>query len=425
MIFCKVKWAVIEKAICENIHNVSSALLMLLLIGSLSGIWMISGVVPTMIYYGVQFLNPDFFLCSCCIICAVVAVVIGSSWTTIATIGVALMAIGKIQGFPEGWIAGAIISGAYFGDKVSPLSDTTVLSSTVTNTPLFTHIRYMQYTTIPTMFIALLLFAILGFNHSAVSTVSIHDFMQSLEQTFVVSPWLMLVPLTTLFLIMKKVPTLIILVVAIFVACVFALFMQPELLNEVTGKASTNTSIFRGLIMVLYGSTHIETGHELLNGLVATRGMEGMLNTVWLTICAMCFGGAMQATGMLECLTQNFLKVIRKGLSMVVSTIFAGIFLNIVTAEQYISIILTGNMFKDIYKKKGYEGRLLSRTIEDSVTVSSVLIPWNACGMAQAAILGVATVAYLPYCFFNLINPIVAIMVMAIRYKVKNNNQHD
>ena len=414
--FCKVKWETIEKAMCQNILSVSGALLMLFLIGSLSGIWMVSGVVPTMIYYGVQMLNPDFFLCSCCIICAVVSVVIGSSYTTIATIGVALMGIGKIQGFPDSWIAGAIISGAYFGDKVSPLSDTTVLAASVTDTPIFSHIRFMQNTTIPTMTIALVLFAMLSYGHSAMELESVQELLQALDGTFIITPWLLLVPVLTFFLIVKKVPTLVILFVGILLACVCGLLLQPGLLSGV----AEGGNIFKGLLVVLYGETSIETGNLILNDLVSTHGMSGMMNTVWLTMCAMCFGGAMQSTGMLECITHYFLKLIRGGVSMVASTIFSGILFNIIAAEQYISIILTGNMFKDVYKEKGYESKLLSRTVEDSVTVTSVLIPWNGCGMVQASILGVPTIAYLPYCFFNLLNPIISILVMAVGFQLRS-----
>ena len=415
MTFCRVKWDTIEKAMCQNILSVSSALLMLFLIGSLSGSWMVSGVVPTMIYYGVQTLHPDFFLCSCCLICAVVSVVIGSSYTTIATIGVALMGIGKIQGFPASWVAGAIISGAYFGDKVSPLSDTTVLSSSITGTPLFTHIRFMQYTTVPTMTIALLLFAWLSHGHSVVSITSVESLLHALDHTFVISPWLLLVPVVTFLLIVRKVPTLVILAIGIFIASLCALFIQPHLLSQV----AKGGNLFKGLLIVLYGDTHLSTGHELLDGLITTHGMNGMMNTVWLTMCAMCFGGAMQATGMLACITHYFLKLIRGSVSLVSSTILSGILFNIIAAEQYISIILTGNMFKEVYKEKGYDSKLLSRSVEDSVTVTSVLIPWNGCGMVQAAILGVPTLMYLPYCFFNLLNPMMSIVVMAVGSQVK------
>ena len=397
MFFCGTSWKEIETAICNNILGVSTALIILLLIGALSGSWMISGVVPTLIYYGMQLLHPSFFLASCCLICAVVSVMTGSSWTTIATIGIALMGIGEAQGFQAGWVAGAIISGAYFGDKVSPLSDTTVLASSVTQTPLFVHIRYMMLTTVPSMALTLLIFMVAGFTHEAGASEQVAEFSAALEQTFDISLWLLVVPLVTAILIAKKVPALITLFVSALLAGIFALVMQPGLLQEISDESSRSAlSLFKGLFMTFYGSTGIDTGNAALNDLVATRGMAGMMNTIWLIICAMCFGGAMTATGMLESLTMLFIRFMRKRASMVTSTVFSGLFLNICTADQYISIILTGNMFKDIYKNQGYESRLLSRTTEDSVTVTSVLVPWNTCGMTQATILSVPTLTYLP-----------------------------
>ena len=426
MAVCKVSWKEIEQAICNNILGVSVALIILLLIGALAGSWMISGVVPTLIYYGMQILHPSFFLASCCVICAIVSVMTGSSWTTIATIGIALMGIGEAQGFATGWVAGAIISGAYFGDKISPLSDTTVLASSVTHTPLFSHIRYMMFTTVPSMAITLIIFTVAGFAHTASATQQVAAFSESLKETFHISLWLLLVPVVTGVLIARKVPSLITLFVSAALAGVCALFFQPHLLQEISGLPEGEAlSHFKGLFMTFYGSTQIETGNEALNNLVATRGMAGMMNTIWLIICAMCFGGAMTASGMLESITLVFLRFMKRRVGMVASTVMSGLFLNICTADQYISIILTGNMFKDIYKKKGYESRLLSRTTEDAVTVTSVLVPWNTCGMTQATILGVATLTYLPYCFFNLISPLMSILIAATGYKIKKNHEED
>lgn len=426
MAVCKVPWKEIEQAICNNILGVSVALIILLLIGALAGSWMISGVVPTLIYYGMQILHPSFFLASCCVICAIVSVMTGSSWTTIATIGIALMGIGEAQGFATGWVAGAIISGAYFGDKISPLSDTTVLASSVTHTPLFSHIRYMMFTTVPSMVITLIIFTVAGFAHTASAAQQVAAFSESLKETFHISLWLLVVPVVTGVLIARKVPSLITLFVSAALAGVMALFFQPHLLEEISGlPADDALSHFKGLFMTFYGSTQVETGNEALNSLVATRGMAGMMNTIWLIICAMCFGGAMTASGMLESITLVFLRFMKRRVGMVASTVMSGLFLNICTADQYISIILTGNMFKDIYKQKGYESRLLSRTTEDAVTVTSVLIPWNTCGMTQATILGVATLTYLPYCFFNLISPLMSILVAATGYKIKKNHEED
>lgn len=416
MAFYRIPWKDFELAITNNIAGVATALLILLIIGALSGIWMVSGVVPTLIYYGMQIIHPDFFLASTCLICALVSVMTGSSWTTIATIGIALMGIGKAQGFHEGWIAGAIISGAYFGDKVSPLSDTTILASSVTDTPLFTHIRYMMITTVPSLLIAVILFTVMGLTHDGGSTAQeMNAFAATLEGKFNITPWLLLVPVVTGILIARKVPSVVTLAISTVLACVAALIFQPDLLREVAGEGG---GLFKGTMMTCYGSTSLQTNNPILTELVATRGMAGMMNTVWLILCAMCFGGAMTAGGMLGSITSVCVRFIKNRVSTVASTVFSGLFLNITTADQYISIILLGNMFGDIYKRQGYESRLLSRTTEDAVTVTSVLIPWNTCGLTQATILSVPTLTYLPFCFFNLISPLMSILVAATGYKI-------
>ena len=415
----KRKWKEFEDAIVSNISGVATSLIILLIIGALSGAWMISGVVPTLIYYGIQIIHPSFFLVSTCAICAIVSVMTGSSWTTIATIGIALMGIGEAQGFEPGWIAGAIISGAYFGDKVSPLSDTTVLASTVSGTPIFTHIRYLMITTVPSMIITLIIFAIAGFSHQAEATSHIAEFTQVLGGKFHISGWLMIVPLVTAIMIAKKVPSIITLFVSTALATVFAVFFQPELLAEVAGDAGTRAmTLIKGASAILFGSTSLDAGNATINDLIATRGMSGMMDTIWLILCAMCFGGAMTAGGMLESITKVFTRLAKTRVSMVSSTVASGLFLNVCTADQYISIILTGNMFKDIYDENGYEGRLLGRTTEDAVTVTSPLIPWNTCGMTQATILNVATPVYFPYCFFNLISPLMSIIIAATGYSI-------
>lgn len=424
MAYSKISWKTLENGMINNITGVSTALIVLLIIGALSGSWMISGVVPTLIYYGMQIIHPSFFLTSTCIICAIVSVMTGSSWTTIATIGIALLGIGQAQGFGDGWIAGAIISGAYFGDKISPLSDTTILASSVTETPLFKHIRYMMVTTVPSLLITLTIFTVTGFSHEATVTEHIAQYSKALNDTFHITPWLLIVPLLTGFLIAKKVPSLITLFISAAMAGLFALIFQPHLLQEISGLSTQGIeSNFKGLFMTFYGSTSINTGNPELNELVATRGMSGMLNTIWLILCAMCFGGAMAGSGMLESITSVFIRFIKRTAGLVSSTVASGLFLNVCTADQYISIILTGNMFKEIYTKRGYESRLLSRTVEDSVTVTSVLIPWNTCGMTQATILGVSTFTYLPYCFFNIISPLMSIFIASIGYKIRNLNE--
>jgi NhaC family Na+:H+ antiporter len=419
MAYSKISWKSIEKSIAGNITGVSTALLILLIIGALSGSWMVSGVVPTLICYGMEIIHPSVYLVSTCIICSVVSVITGSSWTTVATIGIALLGIGQAEGFSDGWIAGAIISGAYFGDKVSPLSDTTILASSVTDTPVFTHIRYLLITTIPSMTITLLIFLVAGFFHEPTTAEQMSGYTETLRETYHITPWLLLVPVITGVLIARKVPALVTLFLGAALAGIFALIFQPHLLDVIAGSDVAGVSAkFKGLLITFYGNTQIETGNEALNELVATRGMGGMLNTIWLIICAMCFGGAMAASRMLESIISVLYRFMKRTVGMVASTVCSGLFFNLTTADQYMSIILTGNMFKDIYHAKGYESRLLSRTIEDSVTVTSPLVPWNTCGMTQATVLGVSTFTYFPYCFFNYISPLMSITMAAIGYKI-------
>jgi NhaC family Na+:H+ antiporter len=420
MTCCGARWKDIERAIVRNITNVSSALLILLLVGALSGSWMVSGVIPTLIYYGMQIMHPDFLLASICVICAFVSLMTGSSWTTVATLGIALAGIGKVQGFSEGWIAGAIISGAYFGDKMSPLSDTTILAASVTGTPLFRHIRYMLITTIPSLTLALLIYLVAGFSRVSAPSVDINAFTFTLAQTYHISPWLMLVPLLTGVLIGRKASPVITLFVSVVAGGIAALVFQPDILHQIAGPESSGAaSIYRGLLQSLYDQTQMHTANDTLNGLTVTRGMAGMLNTIWLIHCAMCFGGAMTASGMLTSITSVFLRWMKRRTSMVASTVFSGMFLNVCTADQYLSIILSGNMFKDAFKEKGYESRLLSRTIEDGTTVTSPLIPWNTCGMTQSTVLQIDTLTYLPYCFFNLFSPLMSIFVAMTGYRIK------
>ena len=420
ILFCGMRWKAIEQAIINNITNVATALLILLLIGALSGTWMISGIIPSLIYYGMKLISPDFYLVSTCVICAVVSVMTGSSWTTVATIGIALSGIGMAQGFSPGWIGGAIISGAYFGDKISPLSDTTIMASAITKTPLFVHIRYMMITTVPSITLALIIYTFAGLSHHSTSTAGIALFSDTLKQSFHISPWLLIVPVVMGLLIVKRAPSLVTLFVSFFLAGIFALIFQPHLLSEIAGTGLTGIQAqFKGLMMSVFGSTQIETGHTALNDLVSTRGMAGMMNTIWLIICAMCFGGAMSASGMIASIISVFLRFMKNTVGMVASTIFSSICFNLTTGDQYLSIILTGDMFRDLYQQKGYESRLLSRTTEDGGTVISPLIPWNTCGMTQATVLGIPTLTYLPYSFFNLVSPLMSIMIAATGYKIK------
>ena len=421
MVFYRVPWKAFEKQIEKTVGGVAIMILILLTVGMLSGSWMISGVVPTLIYYGVQMLSPQFFLVCACVICALVSLLSGSSWTTIATIGVALLGISHALGINEAIAAGAIISGAYFGDKMSPLSDTTILASSSAGVDIFRHIRYMMLTTMPAFMLTLLIFTALGMGFDADDSIHVHQYTEGLSGKFNISLWTLLVPVLTAVLIVKRVPSLIVLFLSALMAGLTAIILQPHLLSEIAGDASLSpvASLTKGLVMTYYGSTSIDMGSEELNELVSTGGMAGMLNTIWLIICAMCFGAVMVASGMIESITRVVISWVKSRVGLVASTASTGLFLNVATGDQFISIVLTANMFKNAYEKQGYEPRLLSRTAEDSATVTSVLVPWNTCGLTQSTVLGVPTIAYLPYCFFNLLSPMMTILVAAIGWKIK------
>ena len=416
----RVPWSVFEKQIKATLGEVSITLLILLCVGMLAGSWIVSGIVPTLIYYGVQIMSPQFFLVSSCVICALVSLLSGSSWTTIATIGVALLGIGHALGVSEAWTAGAIISGAYFGDKMSPLSDTTILASSATGTDLFTHIRYMMYTTVPTFLITILIFLFAGLGKGEGLELQVGEYTEGLARTFNISLWTLLVPLLTGILIARRVPSLIVLFLSSIMAGIVALVLQPHILCEIAGsQVPSATTLIRGLAITYYGSTAVDTGSSSLNELISTSGMAGMLNTVWLILCAMCFGAAMVASRMIDSITGVILRFVRNRVSLVSSTVGTGIFLNLTTGDQFISIVLTADIYKDVFRREGYESRLLSRTTEDAATVTSVLIPWNTCGMTQSTVLGVPTFTYLPYCFFNLLSPLMSIVVATIGWKIK------
>ncbi len=425
MVLYRIPWKKFEEAILDNITSVGTSIVILLLIGAVAGSWMVSGVVPTMIYYGMKVIYPEIFLFASCVISALISVMTGSSWTTIATIGVALVGIGTAQGYEPGWIAGAIISGAYFGDKVSPLSDTTVLAASSAGTPLFTHIRFMLVTTVPSFAITLVIFLIVSLLHGDSASATAAHFSNDLKDTFNISPWLLLVPVLTALLIVRKVSAIATLFIAAVIAGVSALIFQPHIIgaiaNGTTPDMSSTLSFldgFKGMCISYYGTTAIETGNAALNDLVATRGMTGMLNTVFLIIAASCFGGTLVGSGMLQSLTDALVRFVRRRVAMVTATVGTGIFANMITGDQYLSILLTSSLYKKLYSERGYESKLLSRSVEDSATVVSVLIPWNSCGMTQATVLKVATLEYLPYCFFNILSPLMSIFIAAIGYKI-------
>lgn len=413
-------WKSFEKSIDDCFSSVATSILILLLIGAVAGSWMISGIVSTLVCYGLQIISPRIFLFASCAIAAAVALMTGSSWTTIATVGVALMAIGTALGFSPGWTAGAIISGAYFGDKVSPLSDTTVLASSSSGTDLFTHIRYMMFTTVPSISVALVVFLVASLMHNPDAVPSTAEYSDALRSTFRISPLLLIVPIFTFFLIIKKVPAILTLMVSAFVAGLAALLFQPGIVASIGGSDVISTgACIKGMMMSWFASTSVDTGSELVNTLTATRGMGGMLNTVFLIICAVTFGAAMTGSGMFQGITEALTRHIRRRVPSVAATVTTGIVSNVITADQYLSIILSASLFKDLYRKNSLESRLLSRSVEDSATVCSVLIPWNSCGMTQATVLGVATVVYFPYCIFNIVSPLMSILVAAIGSRKK------
>lgn len=333
-----------------------------------------------------------------------------------------MLGIGKALGFSDGMIAGAIISGAYFGDKISPLSDTTVLASSMSKVPMFDHIRYLMYTTVPSIVITLVIFTILGFSHSGSDSSLINEYTSVLDSKFNITPWLLIVPALTAVMIARRMPALIVLALSTATAAIAAVIFQPDIIREIgasiAGDGSNAKILFTGTIESIYNSVSIETGNPEVNQLVASKGMLGMLNTVYLIICAMCFGAALKASGMLRHLASMILPLTKRRTSLVTSTVVTGTALNGIVSDQYLAIILTSSLFKDVYEKEGYENRLLSRSVEDSATVTSPLYPWSSCGMTQATILSVPTLAYLPYCFFNLISPLMSITVAAIGYKI-------
>lgn len=419
LVFTGRTWKQLLQGLIKSAKQTMPAIPVLLSIATVSASWMMSGVVPTLIVYGLEILNPMLFLFLTCSICAIVSVLSGTSWTTIATIGVAFIGIGSVMGYEPGWIAGAIISGAYFGDKVSPLSDSTVLASTSCGVEMFTHIKYMMITTVPSMTISLLVFLAYGLFSSPQPMIEQHDIIVHLQSTFNISPWPLLIPLITCTLIIFRVKPLMTLIISTSLGIIGMFIFQPQIV------ASIDNNGFLAVIKVLFTSTSIDTGDEMLNSLVATGGMEGMMPTIYLVLCAMTFGGMLLGSGMIAAITKAFTRRLHSIRSIVTATVGSGLFFNACTGDQYLSIILGGNVYKKLYRDNGLETRLLSRTLEDSVSVTSVLIPWNSCGVTQATVLGVATLTYLPYCIFNYLSPIMSILVAYIGYKIVRQPQED
>ena len=417
----KLPYKAIEGQIITSISLSMQAVLILLVVGMLIGTWILAGVVPTMIYYGIQIMNPSWFLPVTVITCCLISVATGSSWSTGGTVGIALMGIGKAIGMPEGMVAGAIISGAYFGDKLSPLSDTTNLAPAMAGTDLFTHVKYMMITTIPTILIALVCFGILGMNYSASNydSSAVNEIVATLGSTFWISPWALLLPALVIFLVAKRMPALPALFIGAVVAIIFAMLTQQELFTKLLGEPFTLTGAWKKSIEVAHSGMKLETGVKAIDSLLSRGGMASMLNTVWLILMAMVFGGVMEMTGMLARIAESILSLVKGTGSLITATIASCFFINLSAADQYLSIVVPGRMFREAYQKAGLAPENLSRSLEDGGTITSVLIPWNTCGAYFSGILGVATVTYLPYALFNLIGPFVAILIAITGFKIR------
>lgn len=415
------QWEEVQSGIVKSISSAMASILILMIIGSLAGSWLLSGIVPAMIYYGLQILNPSIFLFAACVVCAVVSIATGSSWTTSATVGIALIGIGRTVGISDGLVAGAILSGAYFGDKMSPLSDTTNLAPAMAGTDLFTHIKYMTYTTFPSIALTLIMFLIIGFfGGTSVSATDTSDVLAAINSKFNINGWLFLVPALVIFLIVKKVPALPALLAGTLLGIVFALIFQPQIIREVSGFEGAGWMvIFVGCMKALYGDIAIATDNDMVNELLSSGGMSGMMGTIWLIISAMIFGGVMESTGMLKRIAKAIISLVNSTGSLIASTTFTCGFFNLTASDQYLAIVVPGRMYADIYREKGLAPENLSRTLEDTGTVTSVLIPWNTCGAYHANVLGVSTLAYAPYCFFNIISPFMTMLFGYLNIKIR------
>lgn len=406
--------------VANNIKSTSGAILILLMVGALAGTWLISGIIPAMIYYGMQILNPTIFLPACVIICSIISVATGSSWTTSATVGIALIGIAEALGIPLGMTAGAILSGAYFGDKLSPLSDTTNLAPAMAGTDLFTHIRYMLYTTVPTLIVTLIVFVILGFTIETTGAAETGAILTSIEKAFNINLWLFLVPALVIFMIIKKTSPLIALLIGSLMAALLAVLFQPHVVMEVAGANHlTFEAAYKGIMNAMTIETNINTDNAQLNDLFSSGGMAGMLGTVWLIICAMVFGGIMDAIGALATISKALLNLFHTTFGLFASTVFSCLALNATASDQYLAIVIPGKMFSKAYRDKGLAPENLSRTLEDSATVTSVLVPWNTCGAYHQGVLGVPVASYFAYAIFNYLSPFMTLLFAAFNIKIR------
>lgn len=416
----KISYKDMLQQVAENLKSVTGAILILLFVGALAGTWLVSGIIPAMIYYGLQILHPTFFLAACIVICALISVATGSSWTTSATVGIALIGIGKAMGLPVGMIAGAVISGAYFGDKMSPLSDTTNLAPAMAGGELFSHIRYMTITTVPTVLVTLVVFLIIGFTQDTTAVAQTEPLLLAIKERFSINPLLFAVPIVVVVLIARKTPPLVALLIGTLLGAVFALLFQRPLLAELAGVAQLDiTAGYRVIMDTITVSTAVETTNPMLNDLFQSGGMAGMLGTIWLIICAMVFGGIMDAIGALKSISAALLSWAESTFQLFASTVVSCLAINVTASDQYLSLVVPGKMFEQAYKDRNLAPENLSRTLEDSGTVTSVLVPWNTCGAYQSGVLGVSVADYFIYAIFNWLSPFTTLLFAAIGYKIK------
>ena len=410
--------SMLEK-IADNLKSVTGALLILLFVGALSGTWLISGIIPAMIYYGLQILHPSIFLPACIVICAIISLSTGSSWTTSATVGIALIGIGSVLKIPLGMVAGAIISGAYFGDKLSPLSDTTNLAPAMAGGELFNHIKYMTYTTVPSILFTLIVFSILNLTQNYNVLPDTGDLLGAIKEKFTINFWLFLVPITVIILIVKKTPPLVALLVGTLMGALFAIFFQPQILLDITGSKTLNSKIaYKAILDAISVSTQVNTNNAILNDLFISGGMKGMLDTIWLIICAMVFGGIMDAIGALKVISNALLSWAKNTFQLFASTVASCLAINLTASDQYLSIVIPGKMFSKAYEERNLAPENLSRTLEDSGTVTSVLIPWNTCGAYQSGVLGVSVLEYFFFAIFNWLSPLMTLIYAALSIRI-------
>ena len=418
--FNKVSYKQMLAEVAENVKSTTGALLILLMVGALAGTWLISGIIPAMIYYGLQILNPTIFLAACVVISAIISIATGSSWTTSATVGIALVGIGEALGISLGMTAGAVLSGAYFGDKMSPLSDTTNLAPAMAGGELFDHIKYMTITTVPTILITLAVFIIMGFTIDTTGSADTESILNSIDATLNINGWLFIVPVVVIALIVKKTPPLAALLIGTLLGAVFAIIFQPDIVASITGaKELTFESGYKGILKAITVKTSIATDNTALNDLFSAKGMVGMLGTIWLIICAMVFGGVMDGIGALSRITKSLLSMAKSTFGLFASTVGSCLALNVTASDQYLAIVVPGKMFAQAYADKGLAPENLSRTLEDSGTVTSVLIPWNTCGAYHSGVLGVSVADYFFFAIFNWLSPFMTLLFAALNIKIK------